>query len=142
VPLRFSSDINRLRAALRGRHDAELLTVLRRELEHVAAAAVAADNSTRYIAGNAPARELTGYSNAELLEVTVMDLAPLPRSEAGRQLWQEFISQGTQRGEYDLRRRDGTTLRVRYWSYASVAPGVHVTLLVPAETKEDEESAL
>lgn len=133
MPARFSSAINRLRAALRGKHDAELLTALRREIELLGAAALAADNSTRYIAANAPARELTGFSNAELLEMTVMDATPLPRTDVGRQLWQDFIAQGTQRGEYDLRRRDGTSLRVRYWAYASVAPGVHVSLLVPAE---------
>jgi hypothetical protein len=68
--------------------------------------------------------------------MTVMDATPLPRSEAGSRLWQDFIAQGTQRGEYELRRKDGTSLRVRYWAYASVAPGVHVSLLMPAEHDE------
>ena len=136
MPVRFSSDINRLRAALRGKHDSELLITLRREIEQVTAAALAADNSTRYIAANGPARELTGFSAAELLDMTVMDATPLPRNEAGGRLWQEFIAQGTQRGEYELRRKNGTPLRVRYWAYASVAPGVHISLLVPAETKD------
>jgi PAS domain S-box-containing protein len=136
VPARFSAEINRLRALLRGRHDAELLAVLRREIEQLGAAALAADNSTRYIATNAPARELTGFSNAELQRMTVMDVTPLPRTDAGRRLWQEFIASGAQRGEYQLRRKDGTTVRVCYWAYASVAPGVHISLLVPAETED------
>ncbi len=136
MPARFSAEINRLRALLRGKHDAELLALLRREIEQFGAAAFAADNSTRYIATNAPARELTGFSNAELLRKTVMDVTPLPRTEAGRRLWQEFIARGAQRGEYQLRRKDGTTVLVRYWAYASVAPGVHLSLLVPADAED------
>ena len=62
-------------------------------------AALAADNSTRYIATNASARELLGFSNAECLQMTVMDATPLPRTEAGRRLWQDFIAHGIQRGD-------------------------------------------
>jgi PAS domain S-box-containing protein len=118
---------------LRGKHDAELLAVLRRELESLTTAALAADNSTRYVASNAAARDLTGYSQAELLRLTVTDLTPLPRSAEGQRLWQEFIGLGVQRGLYDLQRRDGSSVAVRYWAYASIAPGVHLSLLVPAE---------
>jgi PAS domain S-box-containing protein len=136
VPLSFSAEINRLRAALRGKHDSALIVALRRELEQLGTAAMAADNSTRYIATNAGSRTLTGFSNAELLNMTVMDATPLPRTEEGRRLWQEFIAQGVQRGEYELKRKNGSTVRVRYWAYASVAPGVHVSLFVPAESAE------
>jgi PAS domain S-box-containing protein len=125
-----------MRAILRGKHDSELLASLHRELERLDAAALAADNSTRYIAANGPARALTGFSNAELLKMTVMDATPLPRTAEGRKRWQDFIAQGVQRGVYELRRRDGTTLRVRYWAYASVAPGVHISLIVPTESEE------
>ena len=137
VPHRFSAEINRLRATLRGKHDSLLITALRRELEQLGTAALAADNSTRYIATNAGSRELTGFSNAELLKLTVIDATPLPRSEEGRRLWQEFIACGVQRGEYELQRKDGSTIRVRYWAYASVAPGVHVSLFVPVESTEN-----
>ena len=111
MPARFSPAINRLRAALRGKHDSELLAALQREIEQLGVAALVADNSTRYIATNAPYR-------------------------SRRRLWQDFIAHGVQRGEYELRRKDGTTLRVRYWAYASVAPGVHISLLVPTERVE------
>ena len=121
---------------LRGKHDSELRSVLAGELERLKAAALAADNSTRYIAANASASVLTGFSIAELLTMTVMDATPLPRTEDGRQLWQEFIAQGVQRGVYELRRKDGTSCRVRYWAYASVAPGVHVSLLVPTDRED------
>jgi PAS domain S-box-containing protein len=136
VPGRFAPHINRIRAVLRGKHDAELVATLSRELARLDAAALAADNSTRYIAVNAAACALTGFSTAELLEMTVMDVTPLPRSEEGEHLWQDFIAHGVQRGTYEVRRKDGTMCRVRYWAYASVAPGVHISVLVPTDNED------
>ena len=118
MPVRFASDISRLRKALRGKHDAELLNVLRRELESLPTAAMAADNSTRYIASNAAARELTGFTTGDLLKLTVTDLTPLPRTAEGQRLWQAFIAKGVQRGLYELKRRDGSTVAIQ----DSVAP--------------------
>jgi PAS domain S-box-containing protein len=135
VAARFTADINRLRASLRGKSaSSDLTAALRQAIEQLGVAALAADNSTRYIASNAPARALTGYSDAELLRLTVMDLTPIPNSESGRRLWQEFIAGGVQHGEYELKPRRGAVVRVRYWAYASVAPGVHVSLLVPVDS--------
>jgi PAS domain S-box-containing protein len=131
-PTRFTTEINRLRAALRGKHDAELLTTLRRELERLPVAALVADNSSRYVAANEAARMLTGYTQAELTSMSVMDLTPIPKTAAGRKLWETFVAQGGQRGEYELMPKSGGSVRVRYWAYASVAPGLHVSLLVPS----------
>ena len=136
MPYRFGPHINRIRSILRGKHDPDLRAVLSRELERLDAAALAADNAMRYIAVNAQACGLTGFSGSELLKMTVMDATPLPRTEEGRHRWQEFIAQGLQRGVYELRRRDGTMVEVRYWAYASVAPGVHISLLVPTDTED------
>jgi PAS domain S-box-containing protein len=133
VPVRFAPQISKLRRALRGKHDAELLAALRREIETLSTPALAADNSTRYIASNSPARALTGFSDSELLELTVMDLTPLARTDEGQRLWQEFIGNGVRRGVYEMRRRDGSTVAVRYWAYASIAPGVHISLLQPVD---------
>jgi PAS domain S-box-containing protein len=127
---------NRIRAVLRGKHGSDLRAALTRELERIDAAALAADNFMRYIAVSARACALTGFSSAELLKMTVIDATPLPRTEEGRQLWQEFIAHGLQRGVYELRRKDGTMVSVRYWAYASVAPGVHISLLVPTDNED------
>jgi PAS domain S-box-containing protein len=136
VPYDFSPHINRIRAVLRGKHDSELRAALTRELERLDAAALAADNSMRYTAVNTHACALSGFSNAELLQMTVMDVTPLPRTEEGHQLWQEFIAQGLQRGVYELRRKDGTMVPIRYWAYANVAPGVHISLLLPTDSED------
>jgi PAS domain S-box-containing protein len=133
--------INQLRAALRGKRGVELLATLRREVETVTAAVLAADNSSRYVAVNASACELTGYSAAELLQKTVMDLTPWPQQEAGRQQWHLFIATGAQRGEYELRRKNGSVVAVRFWACASVVPGIHVSVLTPidGETAKGDE---
>jgi PAS domain S-box-containing protein len=135
-PTRFDSYVNRLRAALRGHHDAALLLALREQIEAIPAAAFAADNSSRYVGTNEAARALTGYSAAELLGMTVMDLTPMPKTAAGQKLWEEFIAKGGQRGEYELWTKQGVPVKVRYWAYASVAPGIHLSLLVPSAAAE------
>ena len=132
---RFTPDINRLRAALRGHHGADLITAVRRELEQLSVAALAADNSQRYVAANEAARQLTGYTQAEIGALTVMDLTPLPNNETGRGLWQDFIGKGGQRGDYELMPKRGAPRHVRYWAFAIVAPGIHVSLLVPVDAE-------
>jgi PAS domain S-box-containing protein len=132
---RFTADINRLRAALRGHHGSDLLTMVRKELERLPVAALVADNSQRYVAANAAARQLTGYTESELGALTVMDLTPLPKTDAGRQLWEEFIGKGGQRGEYEILPKRGAPRHVRYWAFASVAPGLHISLLVPVDSE-------
>jgi PAS domain-containing protein len=130
---RFTADLNRLRASLRGFQGADLIAAVRREIERLPVAALVADNAQRYVAGNAAAQALTGYSEAELRGLTVMDLTPMPHAEDGGMLWETFIGQGAQRGEYELIPKSRSPRLVRYWALASVAPGLHVSLLVPAE---------
>ena len=135
MPTRYSSEIDRLRAALRSPHrPAEVPAILRRELEALTLAALAADSSARYVGSNAAACALTGYSEAELRTMRVADLTPVPHAEDAARLWEDFIDAGSQHGDYELRRKDGTSVRVRYWAFANVAPDVHVSLLVPSRT--------
>jgi PAS domain S-box-containing protein len=135
---RFSAEVNRLRAALRGRSGTELLATLRIEIERLPAAALVADNSQRYVAANLAAQALTGYSHAELVGLTVMDLTPMPNTADGRRLWETFIGQGGQRGEYELMLKMGSRKHVRYWAFASIAPGLHISLMVPVESASIE----
>ena len=132
VPARFTSQIDRLRASLRGVDTVEAgIAVLQREIETIGPAAIAADNATNYVAANAAACDLTGYSKDELLTMSVRDLTPFPLKEDGATLWQEFIAKGIQHGEYELHRKNRSALHVRYWAFASVAPGIHLSVLVP-----------
>jgi PAS domain S-box-containing protein len=78
---------------------------------------------------NDAACTLTGYSRDELRELTVLELTPTAQTEAA-QLWDEFRESGVQHGRYDLRRKDCALVRVRYWAFANVAPGLHLSLLM------------
>jgi PAS domain S-box-containing protein len=132
VAVRFAEEIDRLRAALRAQKNrSRLVQVLQRELNRLAPATLAADDAGRYLAANAAARALTGFTASELVAMNVDDLTPTRHADDGVELWDDFVADGEQRGEYELRRKDGTTVRVRYWAYANVAPGVHVSVLLP-----------
>ena len=130
---RFTADVNRLRASLGGFRGADLIAAVQREIERLPVAALAADNAQRYVAGNTAAQALTGYSQTELVGLTVMDLTPMPHTEDGRTLWETFIGQGGQHGEYELVPKTGSPKWVRYWAFACVAPGIHISLLVRVE---------
>jgi PAS domain S-box-containing protein len=130
--IRFAEEVDRLRAALRTQNNLpSMVRALQRELDRIAPATLAADDRGRYLAANACARALTGFTASELRALNVTDLTPAGYAADGEELWDDFVGEGEQRGEYELRRKDGTTVRVRYWAYANVAPGVHVSVLLP-----------
>ena len=129
----FAAEINTLRRRLRGVSGDGLLPLLRAQLEAFRAAALAADNAGRYIAANERAAALTGYTRTELLGMTVRDLTPAMRQDNVDELWPRFIQAGSQAGDYVLQRKDGTPVAVHYAAYASVAPGVHVSVITPLE---------
>ena len=108
-----------------------MITALQDALETLEVSALAADNSGRYIAANARATTLTGYSRSELLGMSVKDLTPAMRQDAADNLWPRFIHAGAQAGDYVLERKDGAPVGVHYAAFASVAPGVHISLLTP-----------
>jgi PAS domain S-box-containing protein len=131
---RFAAEIERLRARLHGMPGARQVGVLREHLESFPVAALAADHSSRYIAANARAEELTGYSANELTKLVVLDLTSVANSTDSEQLWSEFISTGEQQGHYEVRRKDGSFVPVHYWAFANVASGIHLSLMVPEVT--------
>jgi PAS domain S-box-containing protein len=94
---------------------------------------LAADNTGRYVAANALATELTGYTREELMRMSVKDLTPPMRHGTAADLWSKFIHAGTQAGEYVMTRKDGAPVGVKYEAYASVAPGVHLSLFTALE---------
>jgi PAS domain S-box-containing protein len=108
-----------------------MIAALQESLEDLHVSALAADNTGRYVAANSHATTLTGYSRSELLQMSVKDLTPSMRQDPSGELWNRFIHAGAQSGDYVLERRDGAPVHVHYAAYASVAPGVHVSLLTP-----------
>ena len=128
-----SPELSQIRRRLRGLPHSTLLHTLQEQLEALSVAALAADNTGRYIAANVSAMELTGYSRDELMRMSVRELTPPMRHGSASDMWSKFIQAGTQTGEYVLLRKDGTPLGVKYEAYASIAPGVHLSLLTALE---------
>jgi PAS domain S-box-containing protein len=112
-----------------------LVQTLQALIEELPFATLAADNTGRYVAANTAATTLTGYSHDELLRLTVKDLTLTPsmQQEPFGEVWKRFIQSGSQAGDYVLVRKDGATVAVHYAAFASVAPGVHVSMLTPLE---------
>lgn len=77
---------------------------------------------------------MSGYSHDELMRMSVIELTPIPNAEDGRELWEAFIKTGEQRGTYELRHKGGGSVSVRYWAYANVIPGVHLSFLERVNT--------
>jgi PAS domain S-box-containing protein len=103
-------------------------------LAHVPVAVLVANNLGRYVDVNASATRLTGYSRAELLGMSLGDLAPdPPRHSLTLRLWREFLARGRMSGAYRLRRKNGTVVTARYFAAANVLPGVHVSALALAQ---------
>jgi PAS domain S-box-containing protein len=124
--------IGLLRRRLRGLPHSSLFRTLQELLDQFPVSALAADNTGRYVAANTLASIFTGFSREELLKMSVKDLVPAMRHDTGDR-WNRFIQCGSHAADYVLMRKDGTPLEVHYSAYASVAPGVHVSLLTPVE---------
>ena len=99
-------------------------------LADVNAAVLVANNRGRYVHVNDEAARLTGYTHDELLRLSVWDLTPIRGRVDSRRLWREFLKHGRLSGDYELRRKDGRTIKAHYIAVTNVLPGIHVSLLV------------
>ena len=88
-----------------------------------------ADDRGRYVDANEDAERVLGYTREELLSMSVWDLTPAAGELDGLQLWQSFIHQGEQQGEYVLKCKSGALLKLHYLARANVEPGRHLALM-------------
>lgn len=100
------------------------------ELASIPAAILIADDKGRYIDANDRAVDLTGYSRAELLRMSVWQLTPNVRLGLGRRLWRDFLARGRMSGTYLLKTKTGKIVTARYFAAANVLKGVHVSALL------------
>jgi PAS domain S-box-containing protein len=86
-------------------------TLLGDAVEGAPVAVFVADENRRYIAVNAYACEMLGYSREELLALRVTEVAVHDTADAE---YEEMVREGTRTGTAELRRKDGTTVSFRY----------------------------
>ena len=82
-------------------------------VEHAPVAILVADDEMRYVAANATACELLGYTREELLAMKVPDLAQYPEAEGE---FEAMISAGELVGRTTVRLKDGTARSLRHRS--------------------------
>ena len=101
-------------------------------LEHGPVAVFVAGDDGRYLAVNAYACELLGYTRSELLDLSVEDVAVDP--DAHDQLHGD-AAHGVAHGHDQLRRSDGTELEMCFRASQSTVGGmrVYIGICWPAE---------
>ncbi len=132
---RYDALVDQLRANLARIPDERRLIALRDALGQLEESVLAVDDTGHYVGFSPRALAMTGYDADELLQMSVIELTPIPSTADGRELWAAFMRTGRQRGTYELRYKGGNPVAVRYWAYAGVIPGVHLSFL------EDDSAA-
>jgi PAS domain S-box-containing protein len=100
-----------------------------RDFERTSVGVLVADNDARYVAANAAAPRLTGYTREELLASTIWDLTAPSDVGDGRAAWRLFFKNGEFDGVYRLKRKDGTLVWVHMFAVAHLVRGLHVSAL-------------
>jgi len=108
---------------------------LSRYVRDLRVAAMVSNKVGTYVATNAPASRLTGYSADELCnKMSVWDLT-LPTNERETDvLWRNFVHVGKQRGIVKLKTKKGLVVSVRYVAKSNLLKGLHISLLQRVRT--------
>ena len=99
-------------------------------VEHAPVAILVADDEMRYVAANATACQLVGYTREELLQLRVTDLAQYPEAEGE---FEAMIATGELIGRTTLRNKDGSLRSLRHRSAETKIAGLtyYVAVLWP-----------
>jgi PAS domain S-box-containing protein len=99
-------------------------------VEHAPVAILVADDEMRYVAANATATKLLGYTREELLQRRIPDIAGYPEAEGE---FEAMIAAGELVGRTTVTRKDGTKLSLRHRSSETKIAGLayYVAVLWP-----------
>ena len=97
-----------------------------------------ADNDRTVIDANEPACELLGRERDQLIGMKIEDYTAPELRDAAPQMFEAFLQAGSQAGPFSLVRPDGTTVDCCYSASANIAPGVHLSIMVPVEHSDEE----
>lgn len=87
-----------------------------------------ADENRRYVDAN-PGCELLGVDHSPITKYRIDDFAAPALREHIDEAWAAFLRDGTQRGEYEFIRTDGSVRFVEYSATANFVPGFHLSSL-------------
>jgi two-component system CheB/CheR fusion protein len=115
---------------------------LRGMFENTQNAILVADDSGRYIDANPAAVSLTGYSRAELLTMTLVDLTPLQQRSGSGEGWKRFLQEGRASGGYRVLRKDGSEVDIEFRAVANIVPGVHLSAFTDVTERKAAQDEL
>jgi PAS domain S-box-containing protein len=124
VELRQNASAYEPRAGSMEGHARELLTHVTAALSSI----VLTNDEAKCMAVNAAACELTGYSESELLDRSVWDLARPDTRGHAHMLWARFLSSGECAGEFLMIQKDGEEVPIQLCALTNIAPGLHATV--------------
>lgn len=107
-------------------------SLLGEAIENATAAVFVADDDMRYLAVNRHACELLGYTRAELLALSVPDVA---RYASAAPEYREVVRAGIREGVARLTRKDGTTIEFRYRATRTTVAGMPVFVSIGSEER-------
>ena len=99
-------------------------------VEHAPVAILVADEEMRYVAANATATKLLGYTREELLQLRVTDVAGYPEAEGE---FEAMIAAGEMMGRTTVTCKDGTKRSLRHRSSETRIAGLtyYVAVISP-----------
>jgi PAS domain S-box-containing protein len=108
-------------------------TLIGEAVDNGPAAIFVADENTRYVAVNAFACELLGYTREELLELSVHEIAP---SDPVADSFEQLGRSGALRGHSILRRKDGGDVAIEWAASRTTVAGMEffVSVGTPVES--------
>ena len=101
-----------------------------------------ADDDRRYVDANAAACLLLRLPREEVLERRVDDLSSAEALQHIDKAWSSFIAAGHQAGTWQLCLPDGKTIAVDYSATANLAPGRHLSILIPKSIVRHDEAEM
>lgn len=108
--------------------------------DHAADAMLIADDAGDYVDVNAAACELLGVSRSTLLQSNIFEMSEDPA--AAQSAWPSFLDTGEAAGEWPMLRADGETRLVEFAARASVAPGLHLSIIRDITDRRQREARL
>jgi len=97
-----------------------------------------ADDSRTIVEANDRVCEMLAIERGELIGMKIEDLSAPELRAAAPEMFEAFLKTGSQAGPFTLVRKDGSSVSCCYSASANIAPGLHLSILVPTELADDE----
>jgi PAS domain S-box-containing protein len=101
-----------------------------------------ADDDGAYVHATRGVTGVLGYEPLDLIGLHVQDLAAAELQESTPGQWADFLAEGRQEGQFQLRAKDGLVVPLLYQARAHhPVPGFHASRLWPLEERPADEPA-